>query len=158
MILKPDYNVKNIFEVNFDKLKEQGIKVLIFDLDSTVMKSKAGVFSADILQMFENLSKDFMLVIASNNKNMDYINKVRSQVDFPVIGHANKPSPSIIKSFLEQNALQAKDAAMIGDRPLTDILVGKLLGCTTVLVDSISKDEEPMLTRFVRRMERLSIR
>lgn len=158
MILKPDYNVKNVFEVNFDKLKEQGIKVLIFDLDSTVMKSKAGVFSADILQMFDNLSKDFMLAIASNNKNIDYINKVRAQVSFPVIGHANKPSPSIIKSFLTENALQPKDAAMIGDRPLTDILVGKLLGSTTVLVDSISKDEEPILTRFVRRVERLSIR
>lgn len=158
MILKPDYNVKNVFEVNFDKLKERGIKVLIFDLDSTVMKSKAGVFSTDILQMFDKLSKDFMLAIASNNKNIDYINKVRAQVNFPVIGHANKPSPSIIKSFLEENAIQPKDAAMIGDRPLTDILVGKLLGSTTVLVDSISKDEEPMLTRFVRGVERLSIR
>ena len=55
MILKPDYNVKNVFEVNFDKLKESGIKVLIFDLDSTVMKSKAGVFSTEILKMFEHL-------------------------------------------------------------------------------------------------------
>ena len=158
MILKPDYNVKNVFEVNFDKLKEQGIKVLIFDLDSTVMKSKAGVFSVDVLKMFDNLSKDFMLTIASNNKNIDYINKVRAQVNFPVIGHANKPSPAVIKSFLEENAIPPKDAAMIGDRPLTDILVGKLLGSTTVLVDSISKDEEPPLTRFVRRVERLSIR
>ena len=64
MILKPDYNVKNVFEINFDKLKEHGIKVLIFDLDSTVMKSKAGVFSVDVLQMFDRLSKDFMLTIA----------------------------------------------------------------------------------------------
>ena len=118
MILKPDYNVKNVFEVNFDELKEQGIKVLIFDLDSTVMKSKAGVFSVDVLQMFDRLSKDFMLTIASNNKSIDYINKVRAQVNFPVIGHANKPSPAVIKSFLEENAIQPKDAAMIGDRPL----------------------------------------
>ena len=158
MILKPDYNAQNVFEVNFDKLKESGIKVLIFDLDSTVMKSKAGVFSTEILKMFENLSKDFVLAIASNNKNIDYINKVRAQVNFPVIGHANKPSPDVIKSFLKENAIRPQDAAMIGDRPLTDILVGKLLGATTVLVDSISKDEEPPLTRFVRRVERLSIR
>ena len=79
-------------------------------------------------------------------------------MNFPVIGHANKPSPDVIKSFLKENAIRPQDAAMIGDRPLTDILVGKLLGATTVLVDSISKDEEPPLTRFVRRVERLSIR
>ena len=52
MILKPDYNVKNVFEVNFDKLKESGIKDLIFVLESTVMNKKVGVFSSDILKMF----------------------------------------------------------------------------------------------------------
>lgn len=158
MILKPDYNVQTVFEVNFDALKESGIKLLIFDLDSTVMKSKTGTFTKEVHRLFNNLSKDFMLAIASNNKNIDYINQVRAQVDFPVFGHANKPSPAVIKSFLEENAIQPSEAAMIGDRPLTDILVGKLLGTKTVLVDSISKDEEPALTRFVRKMERLSIR
>ena len=31
---------KNIYEINIEKLKEQGIKCLMFDLDSTVMVSK----------------------------------------------------------------------------------------------------------------------
>ena len=44
---------------------------------------------------------------------------------------------------------------MIGDRPLTDILFGKLLGCKTVLVDSISWQEEKPIVRFARNLERV---
>ncbi len=44
MFLKPDYNLKNVYEIDFTKLKEQGIKCLMFDLDSTVMVSKSSNF------------------------------------------------------------------------------------------------------------------
>lgn len=44
MFLKPDYNLKNIYEIDFVELKEQGIKCLMFDLDSTVMVSKSSNF------------------------------------------------------------------------------------------------------------------
>ena len=158
MILKPDYTAKTAFEVNYDALKNAGVKVLIFDLDSTVMKSKTGVFTKETLDLFNNLAKDFILLIASNNKNAEYISKVRPQVSFPVISHANKPSPKIILSFLKEKGVEPSCAAIIGDRPLTDILAGKLAHMKTVLVDSISWFEEPKLTRFVRRVERLVIR
>lgn len=158
MILKPDYTAKTAFEVNYDELKKIGIKVLIFDLDSTVMKSKSGVFTDDAIALFQNLSKDFSLLIASNNKNVDYISKVRPQISFPLISHANKPNPKSILSFLNEKGVKPSSAAIIGDRPLTDILAGKLGGMKTVLVDSINWFEEPKLTRFARRVERLVVR
>ena len=36
MFLKPDYNLKDIYEINFEELKSKGIKALLFDLDSTL--------------------------------------------------------------------------------------------------------------------------
>ena len=82
MIVRPDYKAKTVFEINYDKLKEDGIKTIAFDLDSTVMKSKSGVFAEETLQLFDNLKKDFSIVIISNNSNLDYINKVITQADF----------------------------------------------------------------------------
>lgn len=155
MILKSDYEAKTVFEIKYDELKESGIKVIAFDLDSTVMKSKSGVFSNEILQLFENLKRDFSLLIISNNQDMDYIQKAMHQVDFPVIPHAKKPFTDVSKTFLTQNSIDPKDMVMVGDRPLTDILFGKFLGCKTILVDSINWYEEPTLTRFARRVERL---
>ena len=42
MFLKPDYDLKNIYEIDLEDLKNQGIKALLFDLDSTLMGSKRG--------------------------------------------------------------------------------------------------------------------
>ncbi len=158
MIIKPDFEAKTVFEVDFDKLRDSGVKALVFDLDSTVLKSKTGIFSAQAMELFKNLQKDFLLLIASNNKKRDYIENVAQQVDFEVKGFANKPNPKIILDFLNNHGISPQNAAMIGDRPLTDILAGKLAGMKTVLVDSISWFEEPKLTRFVRKLERLVIR
>ena len=155
MILKADYEAKTVFEINYDRLKEQGIKAIAFDLDSTVMKSKSGEFSKEVLSLFENLKRDFSLLIISNNSNSEYISKAAKQIDFPVLAPAKKPKTCVSKKFLKEHGISAQEMVMIGDRPLTDILFGKLLGCKTVLVDSISWMEEKPVVRFARKIERL---
>ena len=155
MILKADYEAKTVFEINYDKLKQEGIKVLAFDLDSTVMKSKSGTFSPETLALFENLKKDFKLVIISNNSNLEYIAKAAKQIDFPVVAPAKKPRTAMSKIFMKEHNISEKEMAMIGDRPLTDILFGKILGCKTILVDSISWQEEKPIVRIARKIERL---
>ena len=59
---------------------------------------------------------------------------------------------------LASKNIEPKNAIMVGDRPLTDILAGKLAGAKTILVDSITRETEPKLTRVVRFLERLTIR
>ena len=63
-----------------------------------------------------------------------------------------------MKSFLDDMGFSPKEAVMVGDRPLTDIVAGKLLGCKTILVDSINAENENLPTRLVRRLERSVIR
>ena len=154
MLVKADFEAKTVYEINYDLLKEQGIKVIAFDLDSTVMKSKSGEFSQKTLELFESLKNDFSIVIISNNSDKNYIDKAVSQVDFPVIGNAKKPFTKVAKAFLKDHNMNIEEMVMVGDRPLTDILFGKMLGCKTVLVDSISWEEEAPVVRFARKIER----
>ncbi len=158
MILKPDYNVVSLFDIDFEGLKKEGINVLMFDLDSTVMPSKSGVFPEEVKKLLGKLQYDFVVAIISNNKNEAYIEKVKKSCDFDVIGHANKPSPKVMEQYLSALYKKPSEAVMIGDRPLTDILAGKLLGCKTILVDSITRETENIQTRFVRKLERITIR
>lgn len=158
MILKPDYNVISLFDIDFIELKKQGVKAVLFDLDSTVMPSKSGVYPENVLELLNNLKQNFVVAIISNNKNKEYIEKVQAQSDFSVIGHANKPAPKVALAFLKSASVEPQDAVMIGDRPLTDILAGKLMGSKTILVDSITRETENKPTRFVRTLERLVIR
>ena len=157
MFLKPDYNLENIYKINFDELKSQGIKCLMFDLDSTVMVSKSGRFTKTTLDWFDSFMKDFEVAIISNNKSEEYIEKVVQIAPCKVIGWANKPNPEIMGEYLKSVNIEPKNAVMIGDRPLTDILAGKLLGCKTILVGSINPAEN-LPTKLVRALERSTIK
>lgn len=158
MIIKPDYNLKCVYDIDLESLKNDGIKVIMFDLDSTIMISKSGEYRPETLEWLAEVKQNFAIAVISNNKNEDYINKVAAASDFPVIGHASKPNPKKMKLFLDDMGYSPKEAVMVGDRPLTDIIAGKLLGCKTILVDSINAENENLPTRFVRRLERSVIR
>lgn len=157
MFLKPDYNLKNVYEIDFEELKKQGIKCLMFDLDSTVMVSKSANFLPETIEWFNTFLNDFEVAIISNNKNEEYILKASNIAPCKVIGKADKPNPKIMRQYLESVGIEPKNSVMIGDRPLTDILAGKLLGCKTILVGSINPDEN-IPTKLVRALERSTIR
>ena len=157
MFIKPDYNLKNIYEIDFNELKAQGIKCIMFDLDSTVMQSKSASFSEETSNWFNSFINDFEVAIISNNTKKDYIDKASEIAPCRVIGHAKKPNPKIAKQYLDEIGVKPSEAVMVGDRPLTDILVGKFLGCKTILVGSINPNEN-IPTKFVRALERSTIR
>ncbi len=158
MFLAPDYNLKDIYEIDFAELKSKGIKALLFDLDSTIMKSKSAQYSQKTKDWLSEIEREFIVAVISNNFNKDYIEKVRSISTFDVIGAANKPNPSILLEYLTNARISPSEAVMIGDRPLTDVLVGKRAGCMTILVGSINAENENLLIRFVRWLERLTIK
>lgn len=158
MFLKPDYNLKDIYEINLEELKAKGIKNILFDLDSTIMQSKTGIYTDKTIAWLENVKKDFNIAVLSNNHDKKYIEKVKSVTDFPMIFGAAKPDTKAALSFLAKNSLKTEETAIVGDRPLSDIWCGKRLGCLTILVDSISAESEKPIVRFVRKLERLTIK
>ena len=158
MFIKPDFNVEKLEDIDFDLLKNQGKKLLFFDLDSTLMPSKSGEYLPKTKELIKKLKQDFAVVILSNNTKQDYIDKVRSISEIEVISHAAKTDTKVMLEYLNKNNFKIEEAVMIGDRPLTDILCGKRACITTILVDSITKDTEHKIVRFVRWLERLTIK
>lgn len=154
----PDYNLKCIYDIDLEELKSRGIKVIMFDLDSTLMISKSGMLLDETREWLNKVQQDFKVVVISNNYSEEYLDKARAVCDFRVIGSARKPDPTVMQSYLDEIGVEPCCAVMVGDRPLTDILGGKRLGCTTILVDSINAENENLPTRFVRWLERLTIK
>lgn len=158
MLVKPDYNVESLEDIDFDALKSEGKSVLMFDLDSTLMPSKSGDYLPKTKELLKKLQQDFTVVVLSNNTNQNYIDRVRSVTDFEVISHARKPDTKVMLDYLNRIGKSVDEAVMIGDRPLTDILCGQNANVTTILVDSITKDTEHKIVRFVRFLERLFVK
>ncbi len=158
MFLRPDYNIESIYDIDIKELKKGGIQALFFDLDSTLMKSKSGKFAFKTLQYLEDLKTNFKLAIITNNKKISYINKAKSQTDIPIYFEAKKPSTQTLLKACKDLNIEPQRVAMVGDRPLSDILGGKNAKMMTILVDSISKEEENSIVRFARFIERLTIK
>ena len=158
MLLKPDYNLKSVYDIDLKKLEQQGVKGMLFDLDSTLMASKSGVYTDEMYSFIKNVQEKFFMAVVSNNKNPNYIEKVKAISHFPILFEACKPKTGVVMNFLKEHNIDPKDCVLVGDRPLTDILCGKRLGCKTILVDSITADSEAKIVRFVRFLERLFIK
>ena len=158
MFIKPDYNLKSIYDINLDDLQKQGVKGMLFDLDSTLMASKSGVYTDEVYSFIKKVEEKFFMAVVSNNKKSEYIKKVSEITHFPILFRACKPKTGVILKFLAKHNINPKDCVLVGDRPLTDILCGKRLGCKTILVDSITADTEAKIVRFVRWLERLSVK
>lgn len=60
MFLKPDYNLKSIYEIDLEELKLKGIKALLFDLDSTLMASKTGKYDDKTIDWLKKSEKIFL--------------------------------------------------------------------------------------------------
>ena len=158
MFLKPDYNIESIYAIDLEELKAQGIKALLFDLDSTIRASKSASYFSETRELLDKVNKDFFVGVISNNNNPAYEEKVRAVSEFPMLFNAKKPNVKLGVEFLKKHGINPKDAVMVGDRPLTDVWFGKKLGCKTILVDSITAKTEKKVVRFVRKLERLCVR
>lgn len=63
----PDIYAKNIYQVNYQKLKSQGIKCLIFDLDNTLVPVKAKNVDNQVKDLFASLKEQKFTVILMSN-------------------------------------------------------------------------------------------
>ncbi len=159
MFLKPTYLIDgDITDINLELLLADGVKGLIFDLDSTLLAPRSGILTAEVEQWLTVARSGFKLAIVSNNKEKLYLDKVRYLLDIPAIGHAAKPRRRAFLQALQLLQLEAHEVAVVGDRPLTDVLGGLRAGMKTVLVWPLKSMNEPDWITFFRKLERCFIK
>ena len=153
---KPTMYYKSIFDINYDLLKKEKIKVLIFDLDNTIMTVDEEVPKDDVVKLFKKLDNDFTIFIASNN----FKERVRRIGDYLGV-HAfylvRKPSGKIKSLLLKKITVNMNEVAVIGDQIMTDINMGNRLGMKTILVDPMGH-KDLKITFFNRLMEKIVLK
>ncbi len=159
MFLRPTYVIDgDITDIDLDRLKKDGLKGIILDLDSTLIAPKAGVLTDEAAAWLDRARAHFKLAVVSNNTKADYVKKVAVHLAIPVIGEAAKPSRRALRKALKLLDLKAEEAVLVGDRPLTDVLGGHRAGMKTILVEPLKTMREAYLVRMIRKIERWCIR
>ena len=148
---KPSMYYKSIFDINYKLLKEKNIKVLIFDLDNTIMTYDEKKPSKEVVELFQKLSNDFSIFIASNNLK-DKVRGIGKYLNVHAFYSLLKPSKRLKKLLLKKMNVKMEEVGMIGDQIVTDVFMGNRLKMKTILVDPLGK-KDLKITVFNRWLE-----
>lgn len=141
-LLKPKEKVKTYKDIDFDKLKSMGIKLLIFDIDNTLVPYYRKLH-AEVFAWLEDIrNKGFEIAIMTNNtkKRIIDINGIFC------ISNSMKPMKKNYKKVLMHFGLRASETAAIGDQILTDILGANRMKIYSIMVDRIANYEKGFFT------------
>lgn len=148
-IFEPDEYVKSVFEIDFEKLYENGFRGLMFDIDNTLVPQDEDA-TEPVKALFEKLSAlGFRTVILSNNSE-ERVSRFAKDIPVLYLSRARKPLKRGYNRALALLKMEREQAAFIGDRVMTDIFGAKRVGIYCILVEYIRKNgEKPNLLRKI---------
>ncbi len=133
-----DSYAPTIKEIDYKKLKEKGIKNILFDIDNTIMPVNDIIVSTELKKFINTLKKDFTICLLSNNGE-DRVNPVANALEVLAISNANKPLSDGYGQALTKIRGTKENTAMVGDQILTDIVGGNKYELYTILVEPYQK-------------------
>jgi HAD superfamily phosphatase (TIGR01668 family) len=155
--LAPDSYYSSMHAIDLDALSRDGVRVLLMDLDNTLLPRDSNVVPDDLKSWAAELeARGFRVCLVSNNFH-ERVRAVASELGFDIVDHAVKPLPFAFLRALARAHARRCEAAVVGDQLFTDILGGRLLGMRTVLVSPLSDTDLPH-TLVLRRLEGLVLR
>ena len=139
--LIPDFRFDNIFQITGKFLKERGIRLLLADLDNTLVPYSVQTPTARVRAWKAELAAaGVTLFVVSNNRRPTRPQTFCEALEVPYIGHAGKPWPHSFRAAMEEMAAAPGETAMVGDQIFTDIWGGNNAGVTTLLVRPVELD------------------
>lgn len=134
-IYRPDIYQKDIFSINYKNLKNKKIKVLIYDIDDTLIPSNEIKLKRETINLITKLKKDFKIILLTNSPSFRS-NKIKNQLDVDCYSLSMKPLKYNLNKIMKN--YDKKDVVLIGDRLLTDIKLANNYNIMSILVDPIT--------------------
>jgi HAD superfamily phosphatase (TIGR01668 family) len=155
-LLCPNLILNSILDLEYNKLKELGIKGIIFDLDNTIIPWDSQYMSLEIIEWLKLLlGEGFKICLLSNNMDKR-VKDIAEIFDIPFISRAYKPAKLGFHNAVTVMELSTNQVAVIGDQLFTDILGGNRAGLVTIWVKPLSANEF-IGTKITRRLEKLAV-
>lgn len=155
--LLPNQYEKSIYNIDFKKLKERGIKGVITDLDNTLVEWDRPLATPEVQSWFKELKEMGMKVTIVSNNNLKRVKAFADPEDAVFIHSAQKPRKRAFHHACKQMGLKNNEVVVIGDQMFTDVLGGNRANLHTILVVPVS-NTDGLATKFNRTMERIVLK
>ena len=137
-LFRADYLADNIYDITGEALARRGIRLLLADLDNTLVPYGVPLPDEGLRAWRDELKEHGVtLFILSNNRHESRPRIFAQALDVPYIGHAGKPKTPSFFAAMERMGTTREQTAIIGDQIFTDVLGGNRAGVATILVRPI---------------------
>ena len=137
----PGEYVDSTYEIDFDRLYEEGYRGVLFDIDNTLVRHGAPA-DERACTLFAHLKElGFSCMLLSNNKE-PRVKMFHDAVHVSYIYKAGKPNPASYRKAMEQMGTDVTNTVFVGDQIFTDVYGANRAGIRTILVKPIHPKEE----------------
>lgn len=146
---------ESIYSIDYDKLLSENRKIIVFDLDNTIMPYHIKKPTEKIAKFMESLQdKGFKCIVMSNN-HKKRIKTIGEALGIDYMYSAKKPLKfGYKKLFKRYNDVSKKEFICIGDQIITDVFGSHRVGLDCILVKPLLLDNEHWYTKLNRITER----
>lgn len=142
----PDVYQKDINKIDYEKLKENGIRLVSFDIDDTlsdvllnnirdITPGLKVTMPDDVKRLFQNLkSMGFIVTLLTNASEGIAKGACEDLGADDYISKANKPETGCFEEMLNRYSLEKPQMAHVGNSMRDDVAGGNKAGVTTCLV------------------------
>ena len=135
-LLRPSQIVRDIYEIDFRRLKADGISALILDIDDTLIPREVNDVYPRLFEWVEERKEEgFRLCLTSNSRHPLRVKYFSQSLGLPAMHFSLKPLPFAFRRSLEILKAKPEEAAMIGDQLFMDILGANLLNIYSIYID-----------------------
>lgn len=130
----PDVYQHDIYMIDYQRLKDAGIKLISFDIDDTIASLEDFTPSKEariLIQKLRNMGFEIALLTNAKDARGSHFGKA---LDIDYIARAEKPLSKNFERLQERYGLEKNQMAHVGNSQINDVAGGNIFGITTCMV------------------------
>lgn len=137
--------------------KDNGIKVVLFDLDNTLSSFKDAKPSERTLKLIANLKENGIFCAIASNNTSKRVETFAKDLGIPAYCNLKKPFAGPLKKLIKREGFTKEGTVLIGDQILTDTYAGNGAGIRVILTKPIVA-YDPIWTRVNRFLSKRTLK
>ena len=146
----PDFSCRNVTDISPDLLAENGIRLLMLDLDNTIAPYKTLQPDPAVTAWVQSVKDAGIdLHFVSNSKRPDRVEHFAELLGIGYVKAAHKPGTKALKQVMAAFGREPEACALAGDQIYTDVWAACRAGCRSFLVYPIRFTNPFLFLRYL---------
>ncbi len=138
-LFTPDYYVESYRAIDLERLKRQGIALLVCDIDNTLVPHDHARADDDVRAFIKRVKDSGLAVAFVSNNVKERVETFASEFHAPCYPFAKKPLKRTYRKMMNDLGYRSDQIAVLGDQLLTDMLGANRMHFYTILTNPVAK-------------------